>query len=373
MHFFFKKHIVNTEANSSDFDPLMITRRELKIGNKLVSDTSDCFIIAEIGQNHQGDVETCMRLFEMAKFCGADAVKIQKRHNRSVFTKKFFDTPYNSEHAFGPTYGLHRQALEFNLKEYKKLKKYAERLGLIFFATAWDFKSADFLNELDVECFKIASSDIINTPLLRYIARFKKPMIVSTGTANMDDVVRAYDTITSIHKKLVLMQCTAVYPAGAEFLNLKVIETFRKRFPDIVIGFSNHFNGISVDPVAYCLGARVIEKHFTLDRTMKGSDHIFSLEPVGMRKLIRDLRRVKIALGNGIKSMLKEEEQARYKMGKCILAAKNLHAGHKITKNDLIIKSPCEGILPYLIDEVIGKIIKVNLKSEQPLKFEHLQ
>ncbi len=347
--------------------------RQIKIADKVISDSSDCFVIAEIGQNHQGDVEICKRMFEMARFCGVDAVKIQKRNNRAVFTKKFFDTPYNSEHAFGPTYGLHRQALEFSKKEYKKLKRYAEKLGLIFFATAWDFQSADFLNDLNVDCFKIASSDIINIPLLKYVAKFKKPMIVSTGTANLDDVIRAHDEITDINNKLVLMQCTAVYPAPAQYLNMRVIETFRKKFPNTVIGFSNHFNGISVDPVAYCLGVRVIEKHFTLDRSMKGSDHAFSLEPVGMKKLVRDLRRIRLALGDGIKKMFKEEEPARFKMGKCIVAAKQLPQGHKITKNDLTLKSPCEGILPYHIEKFYGKILKTPLKKDQPLDFGYIE
>lgn len=350
----------------------MADERQIKIANKIISDDSDCFIIAEIGQNHQGDIETCMRLFEMARFCGVDAVKIQKRHNRCLYTKKHFDTPYNSEHAFGSTYGLHRQALEFNKKEFKKLKRYAEKLGLVFFATAWDFKSADFLFDLGVDVFKIASADIHSIPLLEYVARLKKPMIVSTGTANFDDVVRAHEKIVKINKKLILMQCSAVYPAPAPLLNMKVIETFRKKFPETVIGFSNHFNGISVDPVAYCLGARVIEKHFTLDRTMKGSDHAFSLEPVGMKKLVRDLRRVRLALGDGIKKVFPEEELAKLKMGKCIVAAKSLPLGHKITKDDLAIKSPCEGLLPYHIDKFYGKILQVPLKKDRPLSFDHI-
>ncbi len=344
---------------------------QLKISNKVINDSSDCFIVAEIGQNHQGDTEICRRLFEAAKYCGVDGVKLQKRNNRSLYTKKYFNASYNSENAFGPTYGLHRQALEFNKKEYKSLKRYAEKLGLIFFATAWDEKSADFLDELDVPCFKIASADIINIPLLVYVAKKKKPIMLSTGTAKMDDVVRAHQAITKFNKHLAILQCTSVYPTPPELLNLRVIETYRKTFPETVIGFSNHFNGISVDPVAYYMGARIIEKHFTLDRSMKGSDHAFSLEPVGMRKLVRDLRRIKLAIGDGIKKFYPEEEPAKIKMGKCIVAARNLPAGHIITKKDLAFKSPYRGISPHYAQKLYGKKLKAALKKDAPLNFDH--
>lgn len=346
--------------------------KKIKIGHRTISENDDCFVIAEIGHNHQGDIETAKRLIETAKYCGVDAVKLQKRNNRSLFTKKYFDSPYNSENAFGHTYGLHRQSLEFGKKTYKYLKRYAEKLGLIFFATAWDHKSADFLNDIGVFCFKTASADIHNIALLTYVAKFKKPMIVSTGTATTEDVKRAYRAIMAINTKLVLMQCTTTYPASAHLLDLRVIETYRKEFPKAIIGFSSHFNGISVDPVAYTLGARVIEKHFTLDRTMKGSDHAFSLEPVGMRKLVRDLQRVRLALGDGIKKFYEEEKVGLYKMGKCIVAARSLKAGQAIRRADLTFKSPFEGLLPYEAEKLYGKRLKINLKKDQPLQLSYV-
>ncbi|MCR4324864.1 MAG: N-acetylneuraminate synthase family protein [Candidatus Curtissbacteria bacterium] len=348
------------------------SNRKLQIGDRLISDGSDCFVVAEIGNNHQGDIETCERMFEMAKFCGVDAVKLQKRNNRFLYTQKFFNSPYNSENAFGPTYGLHRQALEFGKRQYLHLKRHAKKLGLIFFATAFDHKSADFLEDIDVDCFKIASGDITNTPLLSYVAKFKKPMIVSTGTGTLDDVRRAYETIVKYNKKLAILHCTAVYPAPAHLLNLKVIETYRREFPDIVIGFSNHFNGISVDPVAYTMGARIIEKHFTLDRSMRGTDHAFSLEPVGMKKLVRDLKRVREALGDGIKKAYEEEEGGKQKMGKSVVAARKLLAGQKIKQDDLAFKSPGTGIPPYLAEEFYGKVLKVNLRPDQELTLEYV-
>lgn len=351
----------------------MKTLRQLKIGDLVINDENDCFVIAEIGQNHQGDLETCKRLFEAAKYCGVDAVKIQKRNNRFLYTSRYFNSPYNSENAFGSTYGLHRQALEFTKREYQQLKKYAEKLGLVFFATAWDEKSADFLNDLGVLCFKVASADVTSIPLLRYIAKFKKPMIISTGTATLEDVKRAVSSIIPVNKKLAVLQCTAAYPAAAELLNIRVIETYRKEFPELVIGFSNHFNGISVDPVAYTLGARIIEKHFTLDRSMKGSDHAFSLEPVGMRKLVRDLKRVKMALGDGVKRIYREEEAGKLKMGKSIVAAKHLKKGQKIGKNDIVFKSPGEGLPPFMVEQFYDRVIKMDLKPDELLSLDHIE
>lgn len=351
----------------------MSTTRQLKIGDRIISDNSGCFIIAEIGHNHQGDFDTAKALFRAAYECEVDAVKLQKRHNRHLYTRKFFDAPYNSEHAFGSTYGLHRQALEFNRREYKALKKYAHKLGLVFFATPFDFKSVDFLEEIDIPCYKIASADITNTPLLAYVAKTKKPMIISTGTATLADVKRAYKTIWPINKKLAILQCTAVYPTDPTQMDLRVIETYRKEFPNVVTGLSDHYNGIALDVAAYLLGARIIEKHFTLNRAMKGSDHAFSLEPVGMRKMVRDLKRTTLALGDGVKKFYEEEKAGLYKMGKCIVAAKNLKAGKIIKRADLAFKSPFDGLLPYEAEKFYGKRLKLNLKKDQSLQLSYVQ
>src|SRR5215216_3912996 len=217
----------------------------LQIGWDRVDDSSDCWVIAEIGHNHQGDVEKCKELFRQAKDCGANAVKLQKRHNRTLFTRAMYDKPYDNENSFGPTYGAHREALEFGRAEYLELEKYAAELGITFFATAFDFASADFLAELDVPVFKIASGDLRNTPLMEYVARIGKPMIISTGGGEMEDVRRAYEAIMPLNPRLAILQCTASYPAAFEDLDLGVILTFRREFPGAVIGYSGHDNGIA--------------------------------------------------------------------------------------------------------------------------------
>ena len=346
-------------------------KRQLRIADKVISDESDCFVVAEIGHNHQGDLDTAKALFRAAKECGVDAVKLQKRHNRSLYTRKHFDSPYNSQNAFGPTYGLHRQALEFSKRDYKALKKYAKKLGLLFFVTPFDFASVDFLEEIDVPCYKIASAHIHDTPMLKYVAKTKKPMIISTGTATFEDVERAFNAVFPINKKIALLQCTASYPTDPAKMDLRVIETYRKRFPTVV-GLSDHYNGIALDVAAYLLGARIIEKHFTLNRAMKGSDHAFSLEPVGMRKMVRDLRRTVLALGDGVKKFYEEERGALYKMGKSIVAARSLPRGHLLVRADLAFKSPFTSLHPWQAERLLGRALKVAVRRDQPIELTYV-
>jgi N-acetylneuraminate synthase/sialic acid synthase len=198
-------------------------------------------------------------------------------------------------------------------------------------------------------------------------------MIVSTGGATMDDVQRAYDTIMPLNRNLCLLQCTASYPADPEQMNLRVITTFRERFPDIVVGLSDHQNGISLAMVAYTLGARVIEKHFTLNRAWKGTDHAFSLEPGGMRRLVRDLQRAGQALGDGIKRIYPSEDRPLVKMAKKIVAVRDLPAGHKIEVEDLAFKSPNDGLPPSELDRVLGMKTRRSLEEDENISFEDLK
>ena len=346
--------------------------RELLIDGQYIADDADCYVIAEIGHNHQGNLEIAKEMFRAAKECGANAVKLQKRDNRSLYTRCMYDKPYDHENSFGLTYGEHREALEFGREQYAELVNYAKELKITLFATAFDFRSADFLAEFDMPVFKIASGDLRNIPLIKYIARLQKPLIISTGGATMDDVQRAYEAVVAINPRLCLLQCTAAYPCSCEEMNLRVITTFRERFPNSVVGLSAHDNGIAMPLVAYVLGARVIEKHFTLNRAMKGTDHAFSLEPSGLRKLIRDLRRARLAFGDGIKRPYPSEKQPIDKMGKKLVAARHLSAGHVMTLQDIAIKSPNDGLAPYEIDKTLGKTTTRELDEDETLSFKDL-
>jgi N-acetylneuraminate synthase/sialic acid synthase len=346
--------------------------RKLVIDQKTVEDAGDCYVIAEIGHNHQGKLKTCMEMFKVAKECGADAVKLQKRDNKSLYTKAGYEKPYDNENSYGATYGEHREALEFGESEYKELKAYTQEIGVTLFATAFDFSSVDFLAKLEMPAFKVASGDLKNIPLLTYMAKVGVPIVLSTGGGTMEDVNRAYDSIMPINPHLCLLQCTAGYPAAFEELNLKVIATFRERFPQTVVGLSSHDNGIAMAVAAYILGARVVEKHFTLNHTWKGTDHAFSLEPIGFQKMVRDLRRVRVAMGDGVKRVYDSEVTPMVKMGKQLVAACDLPAGHAIQREDIAIKSPGGGLQPYEIDKVIGRTVRVALKQDDAITFETL-
>ena len=344
----------------------------MRIGQHQIGDQSRCYVIAEIGHNHQGSLDKARELFREAKLAGAHAVKLQKRDNQGLYTRAAYNKPYDNENSFGSTYGEHREFLEFGRKEYRELQKLASELGVDFFATAFDLASADFLQELDVPAYKIASGDLKSTPLLRYVASFGKPVIISTGGAVIDDVQRAYDTIMPINPQLAILQCTAGYPAAFEELDLRVISTFRERFPGAVIGFSSHDNGIAMPLAAYILGARIVEKHFTLNRASKGTDHAFSLEPVGLRKMVRDLERTYKALGNGVKKIFESEKAPITKMGKSLVVARDLPSGHLLGRADIVMKSPGGGIPPYELENVLGRVTLRPLKEDDFLTFEVL-
>jgi len=344
----------------------------LTIGRHEVGDHTHCYVIAEIGHNHQGSVQRARELFREAKLAGAHAVKLQKRDNRTLYTRAAYDKPYDNENSFGATYGEHREFLEFGLEEYRELKAYADELDVDFFATAFDIASADFLEALDVPAYKIASGDLKSTPLLRHVASFGKPMIISTGGARMEDIRRAYEAIMPINPQLCILQCTAGYPAAFEELDLRVIEQYRREFPDAVVGFSGHDNGIAMAVAAFVLGARVVEKHFTLNRAMKGTDHAFSLEPVGLRKMVRDLERTAKALGNGTKKVYESERAPIIKMGKSLVVARDLPAGHVIGPADVVMKSPAGGIPPHDLDRVLGTVTVKPLFEDDFLSFEVL-
>lgn len=347
--------------------------RQIIIDGQTINDQSDCYVIAEIGHNHMGQVEVAKELFRSAKMCGANAVKLQKRDNRNLYTQAMYNKPYDHRNSYGHTYGEHREYLEFGLDEYQELRRYAQEIGITFFSTAFDFTSADFLQELDMPAYKIASGDLKNIPLMTHVAQFGRPMIISTGGATMPDIQRAYDAIMPINPQLAILQCTSGYPASFDELNLTVIKTYQERFPQAVIGWSAHDNGIAMSVVAYVLGARIIEKHFTLNRANKGTDHAFSLEPTGLSKMIRDLRRSRLALGDGVKRVYETEIDPLMKMGKQIVAVRNLSAGTILRREDLALKSPTSsGLPPYELDKVVGHALRIDVQTDDPITFEIL-
>ena len=343
------------------------------LGDKKGGYEYPAFIIAEVGINHQGDVEIAKKLIKKAKECGADAVKFQKRTISRILTREGLEMPYKNWHSFGKTYGEHKKVLELSNENYYELKKFSDDLDILFFASGWDEESVDFLDELGVPFFKVASADLTNFPLLEHIAKKGKPMIISTGMSNLNTVKSAYNLISQINNQIAILQCTSTYPSKFEEIHLNVLKTYQKEFPDAVIGYSGHEPGIVVPPAAVALGARIIERHFTLDRTMKGSDHAASLEPQGFAKMVRDIRHIEQAMGRFEKKVQETEIPVFQKLGKSIVAQIPIKKGQIITREMLTTKGPGTGISPSKIELVIGKKALVNIAEDTVIKEQDIQ
>lgn len=333
----------------------------------------ELYIVAEVGHNHKGSIEEAKKLFLVAKTAGVNAVKLQKRDNKSLYTKKFYNLAYDNPNSYGDTYGKHRDALEFDFDQYKELQDYAKSIDIDFFATPFDINSANFLERLDMPAYKLASADLTNSPLQEAVAKLSKPMFLSTGGGTMDDIKRAADLILKYNSNLTILHCTASYPVSINDMNLSVITTLKKEFKDLRIGLSDHENGIDAGVIAYMLGARAFEKHFTLDRGQKGTDHSFSLEPVGLQKFVRNIKRVDIMLGDGEKKLLENEKKSLFKMKKSIVAKKDLKANHIINFEDLSFKSPGGGLEPYKHIDIVGKKLKDDINEEDLILLENLK
>lgn len=351
----------------------MSAQKIIEFGKSRISTNGPPFFIAEIGHNHQGDLETAKKMIKIAALYEADAVKFQKRNNKKLFTKAYYNRLYDHENSFGYTYGEHREYLEFGEDEYKELIKCAEENNVEFMCTAFDHDSVDFLEDLGITSFKFASGDLTNIPLLIYAAKLNKPLFISTGASTLEETKLAYEAVRKYNDNICLLHCTARYPTEYKDLNLRVIKTLIKEFPDAVIGYSGHDNGILAPVLAYMIGAKVFEKHFTLNHAWKGTDHAYSLQPEGLRKQIRDLKRVDISLGNANKVILDFEKEAREKMGKSIYTSRNLEKGTVIAKDDVSIRTPARGLPPYYLNRILGKKLKVTLKKEEQIKLEDLE
>lgn len=275
--------------------------RALDIGGRLIADDAPAYVVAELGHNHGGSVETARQLIRSAAAAGCDAVKLQKRENRTLYSSSLLNQPYENENSYGKTYGEHREALEFHWLQYATCQDEAARQQVAFFATAFDEPSADFLARLGVPAFKIASGGLTDLCLLKHVASLGKPVILSTGGGTEQDIDRAVQAVTAVTPQLAVLHATASYPLKPAEANLRCILTLRSRYPELVIGFSSHSPGIMLSLVAYAFGARIIEQHFTLDRASKGTDHAFSLEPKGLATLCDDLKKLQQALGDGVK------------------------------------------------------------------------
>jgi N-acetylneuraminate synthase len=283
----------------------------VSLASRLIGDDLPVYVIGEIGLNHNGDVSLALRLIDVAAEAGADAVKFQKRTPEIATPEHMRDTL--RETPWGTmTYLEYRRRVEFDAEQYAQIGAYAAARGLDWFASPWDVPSVDVLEGLDVVAHKIASASVTDIELLERVAMTGKPVLLSTGMSTLEEIDRAVDTLG--RDQLVLLHATSTYPMPAEEANLRTIETLRTRYPGVPIGYSGHERGLQISLAAVALGARVVERHITLDRTMWGSDHAASLEPQGFAHLVRDIRIIETALGDGVKRVFPGELAPRAKL-----------------------------------------------------------
>ncbi len=276
--------------------------REVKIGNHFVGEGQPAFVVAEIGINHNGDLTSAKALIDAAKEAGADAVKFQKRTVEVVYTPEELARP--RENSFGPTNGDLKRGLELGFEEYSEIDRYCKEKEILWFASCWDRGSVDFIDQFDVPCYKIASASLTDDDLLRHHRTKNKPIILSTGMSTMEEIEHAVAVLGI--EDLVLLHCTSTYPSKPEELNLRMIQTLREHF-DCPVGYSGHEVGLAATISAVTLGARMIERHITLDRSLWGSDQAASVEPQGFKHLVKDIRLVESALGDGVKRVYESE------------------------------------------------------------------
>ncbi len=281
---------------------MALAQKSVRIGNKLIGDDQPCYIVAEIGINHNGDLDIAKRLISVAIAAGCDAVKFQKRTVDVVYTPEELAKPRESP--FGTTNGDLKRGLEFGYEEFEDIDAYCKAVRIPWFASCWDEQSVDFINQFDVPCFKIASASLTDDNLLRYTRTTGKPLILSTGMSTLEEIDHALDVLSM--ENLVLLHACSTYPALYEELNLRTIPALRERY-EIPVGYSGHETGIPSTVAAVVLGACCVERHITMDRAMWGSDHAASLEPNGISRVVRDIRLIEQSLGDGQKRVFERE------------------------------------------------------------------
>lgn len=315
---------------------------------------SHTYLIGEIGQNHNGSVEIAKKIIDVvvapvidklfdAKLKPIDAVKLTRRDLNEELSVEEMNKPYDSPHSFGKTYGEHREFLELNDEEHFEVYRHAKKLGLDFIETFCARGCLSMLKLFIPDRLKVASRDLSNLPLLHALAETGIPIILSTGMGEKKQLDEALDVITRYHEKISILHCLSQYPAEYKNINLRTITWLKKHYPGYPIGYSDHSIGILMPSVAVAMGAGIIEKHITLDRKMKGSDHAGSLGPEGIFRMVRDVRNTEHALGKEEMFISSSVAETRRKLERSIATSRALPKGHKITQDDIHLLSPGDG------------------------------
>jgi sialic acid synthase len=331
------------------------------------------FVIAEVGQNHQGDLDLAREYIKIFASEGADAVKFQTRNNKYLFSHEAYEKPYESENSFADTYGKHREKLELKPEWLPILKKDCAKYDVKFMSTPFDEPSLDLLDKIGVDIIKVASFDLGNLPFINRIAKLGKPVVMSVGGGKIDQIRSSVELLLSHHDDVAVLHCVSEYPCDYNRLGLDNVELLSKEFPLCTVGSSDHFNGILSGPVAYLKGARVFEKHVTLNRSSKGTDHSFALEPDGFRKFVRDIHRVRHMLPPKSQSDL-GLERVFVKLGKSVVANIDIKAGEKFTLDNLSGRIFDIQYIPVRESiKVIGRYAKRNISKGEAINYNDLE
>lgn len=324
-----------------------------------------CFLVAEIGNNHQGELNLALEMIAAAAEAGAQAVKFQKRDTDALFTRAGREAPYGGPNSFGPTYGEHRDALELDMDDMARCKEEADKHKLAFFASSWDHVSLEQMEELGAPLHKICSADLVNIPFLRKVRETGKPVILSTGMSSLEEIDLAVDELTRDNANgLVLLHCNSSYPCPDEAVALPVMQSLARRY-NLPVGYSGHEMGVGPSVAAAALGACVIERHFTLDKTFRGTDHQVSLTPAELALLAKMVREVELSLRQRDKTVCEKELASARKLRKSIVFSRDLPPGRTLTESDITVKCPGDGVSPVHWDHVLGSVLLKGVTQDE--------
>jgi sialic acid synthase SpsE len=336
------------------------------MNNNLTKLSQNCYVIAEAGLNHNGSLEIAKKLVDVASIAGADAVKFQKRTVEKLAVESALNAKDDRFPEFGKTYREIREHLEFTLDQYLELKVYAESKGLDFMVTAFDTDAVDFLEELDLGFYKIASHSLTNLELLDYVARLKKATVLSTGMAELEEIDQAVEIFRRHKAPLSIMHCVSAYPTPLVECNLSMMNILKKRY-DLPVGYSGHELGYIPTLVAVSMGAQLVERHYTLDKRMTGFDHKMSLSSDEMITMVNSIRDVPKMQGDGKKEVSATEWITRRKYHVSMVSAKAIPANTVLNETMITWRNPGTGIPPKMAQNVYGKRAKRNIPSDELL------
>lgn len=345
----------------------------IQIGKRQIGDGCSCFIIAEAGVNHNGEMPIAKKLIDAAAEAGADAVKFQTFIAEELATQGVDKAQYQkSGLASGKSQLEMLKSLEFGKDEFEELCAYCNKKGIVFLSTPFDFKSADMLEGLNIPAYKISSGDLNNYPFLSYISKKQKPMILSTGMSELDEISAALSSIKKENNhEIIVLQCTSAYPAPYEEIHLNAMKFLREKFK-VLVGFSDHSIGIEVSIAAVALGACVVEKHFTLDKSFEGPDHKASINPSELTSLVKSIRHVEASLGSDAKTTNPSEQNTKRIARKKIIAANNIPAGSVLRREHIAFKRNELGLAPSNLEKILNRKTKKLIKKDEPILLESL-